>query len=154
MTEITTNIDLETKVFNLTSENKELLAFAEQTNKFFERQTLTILEKCVTSIVAKIVELGNKSDSTSFLSHEDLNLFEQISLVALEGDLPIYPEVMLMITNFCEAEIKLLNEHDRFIISHRYRDFDEDQYSPVQGLEDTFVEYTTNYTNEKLSEYR
>lgn len=154
MIEVTTDIDLETKVFNLTSENKELQDFAEQTNKFFEKQTPAILAKCVISIVAKIVELGNESNSTRFLPHEDINLFEQISLVALEDDLPIYPEVMIMITNFCDAEIKLLNEHDRFIVSHRYRDFDEDQYSPVQELEDAFIEYASNYTNDALSEYR
>lgn len=135
-------------------ETKELLSFAEKTNRFFESQTPAILQKCVSNMVAKITQLGEESHIANFLPNEGLNLFEQISLVALEGDLPIYPEVVQMIRNFCDAEIKLLNELDRFIISHRYRDFDEDQYSPVQELENAFVEYVTNYTNEKLSEYR
>lgn len=154
MTEVTTNTDLESKVFNLTSENNELLDFAEKINEFFDSQTPAILKKCVANIVTKITQLGEECDLATFLPHEDLNLFEQISFVALEGDLPIYPEVMVMITNFCDAEINLLNEHDRFIVSHRYRYFDEDRYSPVQELEDAFIEYASNYTNDKLSEYR
>lgn len=153
MTEITTNIDLETKVFNLTSENKHLLDFAEKTNKFFENQTPAILDKCVANIVRKIKELGQESPNTRFRT-EDLNLFEQISLVAMEGDILLYPEVMMMINNFCVAEVKLLNEHDKLIISHRYRDLDEEEYSGEEELENAFVEYASNYTNDKLSEYR
>lgn len=156
MVTVATGMEYKDKIFNLTSENKHLIGFAEKVNDFFDKQTLPIIEECVSNITQKIIELGNESPITHFISesHEDLNLFEQISLVAMDGDLPLYPEVMMVISNFCEDEIKLLNEHDRFIISHRYRDFDEDDYNPVQEVEDAFVEYASNYTNDKLSEYR
>lgn len=156
MTTATTNMEYSDTIFNLSSENKHLIDFADKVNDFFDKQTPAIIERCVSNITKKITELGNDSPITHFVSesYEDLNLFEQISLVAMVGDLPLFPEVMMMISNFCEDEIKLLNEHDRFIISHRYRDFDEDSYSAVQELENAFVEYASNYTNEKLSEYR
>lgn len=152
MTTVTTDMDHKDKIFNLTSENKHLIDFAEKVNKFFDKQTPPIIEKCVSNISQKIIDLGNESPMTHFVSesYEDLNLFEQISFVAMDGDLPLYPEVMMMISNFCEDEIKLLNEHDRFIISHRYRDFDEDNYDIAQEIEDAFVEYASNYTNDKL----
>lgn len=151
-----TTINQETTIYNLTSENKHLINFAEKVNDFFDKQTLPIIKKCVSNITQKIIDLGNESPMTHFVSesYEDLNLFEQISLVAMDGDLPLYSEVMMMIRNFCEDEIKLLNEHDRFIMSYRYRDFDEDDYNPVQEVKDAFVEYASNYTNDKLSEYR
>ena len=154
MPETMTKNEQETILFNLTEENKHLLNFAEKTNKFFEEQTSIIQGKCVANIVNHMTQLRKESDLVSFLSYEDLNLFEQISLVALEGNLPNYPEVMFAITSFCEAEIKLLDESDKFIVSHRYRNFDKSQYSPIQELENAFIEYATNYTNDKLSEYR
>lgn len=147
---------LETNIFNLTSENKHLHDFAKEVNAFFDKQASPIIAKCVANIVIEIEELGRESDLVHFLpeDYSHLTLFEQISLVAMPGDLHIYPAVVLMIRNFCENEINILDEHDKFIMSHRYRDFDEDTFCPAQELENAFVEYATNYTNEKLSEYR
>ena len=154
MTEIKTKNEQEIILFDLTEENKHLLDFAKKTNRFFEKQTSIILEKCVANIVKDMTQLGKGSDLASFLPYDDLNLFEQISIVTFEGNLLTYPEVMFAITSFCEAEIKLLDESDTFIVSHRYRDFDESQYNPIQELKNAFIEYATNYTNDKLSEYR
>lgn len=84
----------------------------------------------------------------------DLDMFEQVSLVAMEGHLDCYPHILTMIYKLAKSEYGNLTDDEKFILNHQGLGSEHKPYCAIEDIESNFIQYAANYTNKKLSEYR
>ena len=120
----------------------------------FKKQAEKLLKQCSFRMAHKLRQLGIDAPETKFLAddYDSLNLFEQISLVAEQGDLHIYPGLMDLLQTMSSNEWKNLTDDEHFVLEHQ--DVEDEEYDGAINIQNHFVDYATNYTNKKLEEYR
>ena len=145
---------MELEIQNLLSDKNRMRKDIREMERFFEKLSTPIIQKCIFRITRELRQLGEVAPGIKFLGDDldHLDLFEQISLVALPGDLDLYVDAEILIRDFSQNEYDNMSEDNKCILNHQ--NIDNGAYCPVQQIQNDFIEYVTNYTNEKLTEYR